>query len=105
MIPTSGRIAGTAATSSPVNGHVDPGDARALGEVGAGVPADDAERELRRAGRVRRGHPRVRVLLELERRGPAVLDRVANRWSEPTPGLPPHEKTSLRAHPMPISWS
>ena len=28
-----------------------------------------------------------------------------NRRSEPTPGLPPHEKTSLLAHPIPISWS
>ena len=27
------------------------------------------------------------------------------RCSEPTPGLPPHEKTSFRAQPMPISWS
>ena len=28
-----------------------------------------------------------------------------NRCSEPTPGLPPHEKVSLRAQPMPIIWS
>ena len=28
-----------------------------------------------------------------------------NRCSEPTPGLPAHEKTSLRAQPIPISWS
>ena len=28
-----------------------------------------------------------------------------NRCSEPTPGLPPHENTSRRAHPAPIIWS
>ena len=27
------------------------------------------------------------------------------RCSEPTPGLPPQEKTSSRAHPAPIIWS
>ena len=27
------------------------------------------------------------------------------RWSEPTPGLPPHENTSAFAQPAPISWS
>ena len=27
------------------------------------------------------------------------------RCSEPTPGLPPQEKISLRTHPAPISWS
>ena len=28
-----------------------------------------------------------------------------NRCSEPTPGLPPQQKTSFRAQPMPMSWS
>ena len=28
-----------------------------------------------------------------------------NRCSDPTPGLPPQENTSLRAHPAPIIWS
>src|SRR5579862_8797338 len=27
------------------------------------------------------------------------------RWMEPTPGLPPHEKTTPRAQPMPIIWA
>ena len=28
-----------------------------------------------------------------------------NRWSDPTPGFPPQENTSLRAQPQPIIWS
>ena len=28
-----------------------------------------------------------------------------NRCSEPTPGLPPHEKIIRDAHPEPIIWS
>src|SRR5215208_3242442 len=27
------------------------------------------------------------------------------RWSDPTPGFPPHENVSLCAQPAPISWS
>ena len=27
------------------------------------------------------------------------------RWRDPTPGLPPQEKMSLLAHPLPIIWS
>jgi len=27
------------------------------------------------------------------------------RWSDPTPGFPPHEKMTRRAHPIPIIWS
>jgi hypothetical protein len=54
--------------------------------------------------RVRGGHRGVAVLLDLERSRPLVLDRRRRRrCSDPTPGLPPHENTSFRAHPMPIS--
>src|SRR5438270_401070 len=36
------------------------------GEIGSPVAAQDAERQVRGAGRPGGGHPRVRVLLELE---------------------------------------
>ncbi len=75
---TSGLIAGTAASSSPVNGHctdrIRSIDRR---EVGADVAAQHAERQPRRAGAIRRRHARVRVLVDRQRRGPRVLDGVA----------------------------
>ncbi len=73
-----GRSAGTAASCSPVNGHVDrPRPAVCADQVGADVAAHDRERQPRGAGRVAVGHPGVRVLLDLQRPRPAVLDRVA----------------------------
>ena len=45
-------------------------------EVAACVAAKHGERQARRARGVPIRHPRVAVLLELERRGPAALDRV-----------------------------
>ena len=47
------------------------------GQVGARVAAQNAERQVRGPGRIGRGHARMRVLLELERHRPVVLDRIA----------------------------
>jgi hypothetical protein len=46
-------------------------------EIGARVPAQHPERQARGPGRVGRCPARVRVLLDLERCRPALLDRVA----------------------------
>ena len=56
---------------------LDPRHARPRRQIGAAVAAQHPEGQVRRACRVCRRHPGVRVLLELERRRPAVLDRVA----------------------------
>ena len=77
MIATSGVSAGTAASCSPVNGQMIGAHVRPACQVGAGVAAHHRERESRGAGRVPVRHPRVAVLVELDRSGPAVLDRVA----------------------------
>ena len=106
MIVTSGASAGTAVSTSPVNGHVIGADrVRVRRQIGADVAAQDRERESARAGRVAVGHAGVAVLLELERQRPGVLDRVAEAMQPPTPGLPPHEKMSSARTPMPINWS
>ena len=75
---TSGLSALTAASRSPVKGHAIDPDRVGLGdEVAARVAAKHGEGQPRRARGVPIRHPRVAVLLELERRGPAALDRVA----------------------------
>ena len=76
-----------------------------VGQVGADIPAQHRERQAGRSSDVPIGHAGVRVLLDLQRLRPPVLDRVAERCSDPTPGLPPQEKISFRAQPAPISWS
>lgn len=76
MMPTSGRCAGTAASSSPVNGHVIVATRVRRGQISAAVTAQNAERQVRRGRRIRGRHARVRVLLELELPRPVVLDRV-----------------------------
>ena len=58
-----------------------------------------------RAGRVGVRHGGVAVLLDFERRGQPFSTASRRRCSEPTPGLPPQEKTSFRAQPVPIIWS
>jgi hypothetical protein len=55
----------------------DPGDPSPLGQAGSLVAADEPEREVGGAGGVAGCHPGVRVFLELERRGPALLHGVA----------------------------
>ena len=52
-------------------------DRRVPGQVGAGVAAQDRERQVGRTGGVGRGHARMGVLLEPERLGPALFDRLA----------------------------
>ena len=76
-------------------------DARVRRKVAAAVAAQHAEREVRRAGRVRGRHARVRVLLELERRRPAVLDRVAEPVQRADAGVaaPREDELARAAHP------
>ena len=45
------------------------------------------------------------VLLELERTGMAVLDRVAKPVQRPDTRVAPQEKINFRAQPTPIIWS
>ena len=97
-MPTSGLSAGTAASSSPVNGQVTAEIVGVCcGQVGARVPAQHRERQPGRAGDVAVGHarrgcaPRSRAA-----RASALASASRMRCSEPTPGLPPQEKTSLR---------
>jgi hypothetical protein len=45
------------------------------------------------------------VFFDFQRLRPLLLDRIAQAVQEPTPGLPPQEKISLRAQPAPINWS
>ena len=100
-MPTSGRCAGTAASSSPVNGQTTVATLVWAGEIAAAVAAQHAEREVRRAGRVRGRHAGVRVLLELERRRPAVLDRVAEPVQRADAGVaaPREDELPGAAHP------
>ena len=83
-----------------MNGDVDQRDGRPLGEVAPRVAAQDAERQVRRARRVGRRHSRVRVLLELERRRPAVLDRVAEAVERADAGVaaPREDELARAAH-------
>jgi hypothetical protein len=76
-------------------------DTSARGQVAAAVAAQDAEREVGRAGRVRRRHPRVRVLLDLERRRPAVLDGVPEPVQRADSGIaaPREDELARAAHP------
>ncbi len=57
-IATSGLSAGTAVSSSPVNGQVRRRDGRVLHQVGADVPAHDRAGQVRGAGGVAVGHAR-----------------------------------------------
>ena len=79
-----------------MNGHVIARDARASREVAARVAAEHAEGQVRGAGRVRRRHPCVRVLLELERPRPAVLDRVAQPVQRADAGVAAPREDELR---------
>ena len=99
---TSSSSALTALSASPVNGHVTSliegvCATRSLPDVAA----EHGEGEARGAGGVPVGHARVAVLLELERPGPAVLDRVAEAVQAPNAGIPaPGEHEAARtAHP------
>jgi hypothetical protein len=51
-------------------------DPRPRRQVGALVAAQHPERQIRRARGVGSSHARMRVLLELERRRPAMLDGI-----------------------------
>src|SRR5437763_11003001 len=63
-------------------------DARPRGEVALRVAAEEAEGEVRGARGVGGRHPGVRVLLELERPRPALLDRVAQPVERAHAGIP-----------------
>jgi hypothetical protein len=60
-----------------------------------------AERQIRRARRVRRRHAGVRVLLELERLRPSVLDGVAKAVQRADAGIaaPREHELARAAHP------
>ncbi len=103
---TSGRSAGTAASASPVKGQA----TRLMFGFTLG-----------RSIRYSRGRSRSRSIPtppwpNAYEAGAAGLPCASGagqpfstasrtRWSEPTPGLPVHENTSLSAQPMPTSWS
>ena len=77
-IPTSGRSGAHRREALARERALDLGQGRrAPDEIRAGVAPQDAEWESRCAGGVGRRHARVRVLLDLERRGPVPLDRIA----------------------------
>ena len=61
----------------------DLGDVSLAGQAGAVVPAQHRERQPGRASHVAVGHPGVAVLLDLERPGPGVLDRVPEPVQRP----------------------
>ena len=48
-------------------------------------------------------HPQDLAQTDIGRAALTTASR--KRWSEPTPGLPPQEKVSWLAQPMPIIWS
>ena len=105
-IPTSGRCAGTAASSSPVNGHAIGATRVRAGRSPPRVAAQHAERQVRGAGRVRGRHPGVRVLLELERRAASrARPRRAAGGASRRPGCRPTRRRASRAQPIPMSWS
>jgi hypothetical protein len=82
-------------------GAVDPRDPGALRQVRSFVAADDAERELRRTGCVCGRHAGVRMLLEVERLRPVVLDCVAQPVERPDAGVstPGKDELARTAHP------
>jgi len=69
------------------------------------VPAQHRERQPGRARHVAVGHPSVLCSSSSSGPGQECSTASRNRCSDPTPGLPPQENTSLRAHPAPIIWS
>ena len=106
MTATSGRSAGTAVSTSPVNGQV----------TGAMVAVCFARSVPRYPRSTANGSPDAPATYRLaipawlcssssSGRGQSCSTASRNRCSEPTPGLPPQENTSLRAHPAPMSWS
>ena len=70
-------MAGTAASFSPGERTLDELHAIVFRKIGSQVSAQQSERQMRRAGGISGGHPRMRVLFESERSGPALLHRVA----------------------------
>ena len=79
--------------------------ARVAGQVGADVAAQDGEGK---AGGTRDegvGHPARPCSSSPRGPGQSCSTASRRRYSEPTPGLPPHEKISARTQPAPISWS
>ena len=84
-----------------MNGQVIGATRVCAAQVGAEVPAQNAERQVRGAGRVGGGHAGVRVLLDLERRRPAVLDRVAQpvQRADARVAAPREDELARAAHP------
>ena len=72
---------------------------RVLGQVGADVAAQHAERQARRAGHVARRHAAWLCSSISSGCGQPFSTASRKRCSEPTPGLPPHENVSLRGAP------
>ena len=79
----------------------DRGDAGPRDEIVAYIPAQHPEGQVGRARCVRGRHPRVRVLLQLERRRPAVLDCVAQtvQRADPRVTRPAEHELPGCAHP------
>ena len=85
---TSGRIAGTAASSSPVNGQAIAADARVhLRQVDPEIAAKHREWQPGGASLVGVGHGGVGMLLDCERARPAVLVGVAEPVQRADPGI------------------
>src|SRR5947207_3291890 len=85
---TSGRIAGTAASRSPGERTGDvPDVAVHLRQVDSDIAAKDRKRQPGRAGLVGVGHGGVRMLLDRDRRPPAVLVGIAEPMQRADAGI------------------
>ena len=96
MTVTSGRIAGIAASFSPVNGHSMNLIAVVLRQVGSHIAAQEAERQMRGSGGIGGGHAGMRVLFELERSAASLLHRVAQAMQRADAGIAAPGKHQLR---------
>ena len=106
MIATSGRRAATAVSSSPVNGQAMVAtlavwSARSV----PAYPRRTANGRPEAPAAYRFAMPAWLCSSSRSARGQPFSTASRKRWSEPTPGFPPHENTSLRAQPIPIIWS
>ena len=106
MIATSGLTADTAVSCSPVNGQV----ICLIVSVWVASPVPLYPRSTANGSPAAPATYRLAIPAWLcssisSGCGQPCSTASLNRCSEPTPGFPPQEKTSLRAQPAPISWS
>ena len=106
MIPTSGLMAGTAVSSSPVNGHeiaemVLVWSARLVPTYPRSTPKGSPAAPTRH----RSASPAWECSSNSRGRGYWFSTASRIRCNDPTPGLPPQEKISLPTQPAPMSWS